>query len=167
MKPNKKRQLGAITSPATQLHLLWKTCGCKSSSGQDFFLGRTRSWRKNQALKRTWAATQPLDSLGIPKQRQLNPCSGYVVWSITRSLALPSPAFQESMAESCGLFFAALGSWAKHCVWQKVPWNTMGIIYTVIPYSPHLHPPCSVLYGFTEHEGWELINFTLMYMCPN
>ena len=41
---------------------------------------------------------------------QLNPCSGYVVWSITRSLALPSPAFQESMAESCGLFFAALGS---------------------------------------------------------
>ena len=41
---------------------------------------------------------------------QLNPCSGYVVWSITRSLELPSPAFQESMAESCGLFFAALGS---------------------------------------------------------
>ena len=42
----------------------------------------------------------------------------------------------------------------------------MGIIYTVIPYSPHLHPPCSVLYGFTEHEGWELINFTLMYHVP-
>ena len=72
MKPNKKRQLGAITSPATQLHLLWKTCGCKSSSGQDFFLGRTRSWRKNQALKRTWAATQPWDSLGIPKQRVIH-----------------------------------------------------------------------------------------------
>ena len=30
---------------------------------------------------------------------------------------------------------------------------------TVSPYSPHLHPPCSVLYEFTEHEGWELINF--------
>ena len=44
------------------------------------------------------------------KCEQLNPCSGYVVWSITRSLALPSPAFQESVAESCGLFLAALGS---------------------------------------------------------
>ena len=40
-------------------------------------------------------------------------------------------------------------------------------MYTVFPSSPHLHPPCSVLYEFTEHEGWELINFTLMYICLN
>jgi hypothetical protein len=59
------------------------------------------------------------------------------------------------MAESCGLFFAALGSWAKHCVWQKVPWNTMGIIYTVIPYSPHLH----VLYEKSYHM------YIYIYIC--
>ena len=43
----------------------------------------------------------------------------------------------------------------------------VGMSYAVLPPSPHLHPPCSVLCGFTEHEGWELINFPLMYMCLN
>ena len=84
-----------------------------------------------------------------------------------RSFALQFPAFQDSIAESCGLFFAELGSWAKHCVWRSIPWNTTGSLDAVFPYSPHLHPPCSVLSEFTEHEGWELINFTLMYICLN
>ena len=103
----------------------------------------------------------------------------YIMWTVeslfricclvnySKSCVAVSSVSRKHGGELRSFFFAALGSWAKHCVWQKVPWNTMGIIYTVIPYSPHLHPPCSVLYGFTEHEGWELINFTLMYMCPN
>ena len=64
-------------------------------------------------------------------------------------------------------FSSCWGTWAKHCVWRSIPWNTTGSMDTVSPYSPHLHPPCSVLYEFTEHEGWELINFTLMYICLN
>ena len=64
-------------------------------------------------------------------------------------------------------FSLCWGTWAKHCVWRSIPWNTTGSMDTVSPYSPHLHPPCSVLYEVTEHEGWELINFTLMYICLN
>ena len=39
------------------------------------------------------------------------------------------------------------------------PLKYVGVSYTVLPSSPHLHPPCSALCEFAEHEGWELINF--------
>ena len=90
--------------------------------------------------------------------------------SFKNTLRLCLPTFQRHAAEA-QLIFLDMGTWAKHCVWQSIPWNTMGSMYTVFPSSPHLHPPCSALCGFAEHEGWELINFRwctyarIGYMC--
>jgi len=35
-------------------------------------------------------------------------------------------------------FSLCWGTWAKHCVWRSIPWNTTGSMDTVSPYSPHL-----------------------------
>ena len=90
--------------------------------------------------------------------------------SFQNTLRLCLPTFQRHAAEA-QLIFLDMGTSAKHCVWRSIPWNTMGGMYTVFPSSPHLHPPCSALWGFAEHEGWELVNFRwctyarIGYMC--
>ena len=86
--------------------------------------------------------------------------------SFRNTVRLCLPTFQRHAAEA-QLLFLDMGTWAKHCVWRSIPWNTMGSVWTVFPSSPHLHPPCSALCWFAEHEGWELINSPLMYKCSN
>ena len=58
--------------------------------------------------------------------------------SFQNTLRLCLPTFQRHAAEA-QLIFLDMGTWAKHCVWRSIPWNTMGSMYTVFPSSPHLH----------------------------
>ena len=72
------------------------------------------------------------------------------------------PAFQLGMAEQRFLF-PLFGALSQHGVGEQVLEILRGLSYAVAPLSPHSHPPCSVLFDSTEHEGWELIELTLMY----
>ena len=83
-----------------------------------------------------------------------------LVWSFLRSCLQ-----RFNLAWRSNAYFSLL-DWvlSQRGVGEQVLEMIRGLSYTIAPLSPLSHPPCSVLFDSTEHEGWELIELTLMYI---
>ena len=94
---------------------------------------------------------------------QIDPCSGC---ALLLQFGVSYVSVSSVSTWHCGAepdLFLLVGVLSQQGVGMQVLEMIRGLSYAIAPLSPHSHPPCSVLLDSTEHEGWELIELTLMY----
>ena len=94
---------------------------------------------------------------------QIDPCSGC---ALLLQFGVSYVSVSSVSTWHCGAerdLFLLVGVLSQQGVGTQVLEMIRGLSYAIAPLSPHSHPPCSVLLDSTEHEGWELIELTLMY----